>query len=97
MQPSPLTKTCCQCEACKPAASFLRCPKSDDGLTARCIACVLANSARDRAEREARRLPPSALGASRPVLATRVAAGVAKRRQRSNLTTSRSERTAAHG
>lgn len=97
MQSSPLMKTCCQCQACKPAASFLPCPKADDGLTVRCIACVLANSARDRAEREARRPTQDALGTSRPVLATRVAAGAAKRRQRSNLTPSRNERTAAHG
>lgn len=96
MQRSPLTKCCCQCSTSKPAASFLRCPKFDDGLTARCIACVLANSARDRAEREARRTPQVALGQSRPAFATRVAAAGAKRRQRSNLTLSRIERTARH-
>lgn len=97
MQSSPLMKACVQCGCDKPAASFLPCPKADDGLTVRCIACVLANAGRDRAEREARRPPQSALGASRPVLATRVAAGAAKRRQRSNLTPSRNERTATHG
>lgn len=97
MQPSPLSKCCVQCANVKPAASFLPCPKADDGLTVRCIGCVLANSARDRAEREARRASQDALSHPRPVLATRVAAGAAKRRQRSNLTPSRNERTAAHG
>lgn len=97
MLSSPLTKVCVQCAHAKPAASFLPCPKADDGLTVRCIACVLANSARDRADREARRAPTVALDRPRPVLATRVAAGASKRRQRSNLTPSRIERTAAHG
>lgn len=97
MQSSPLMKACVQCGCDKPAASFLPCPKADDGLTVRCIACVLANAGRDRAEREARRASQAALSHPRPNLATRVATGGAKRRQRSNSTPSRNERTAAHG
>lgn len=52
--PLPSAKTCCQCEASRPASDFLPCPQSDDGLTKRCRPCVLANAARDRAAREAR-------------------------------------------
>lgn len=90
----PSAKTCCQCETRRPAADFLPSPLSDDGLTKRCRHCVLANAARDRAEREARR---SAAESRRPVLATGAAARGSKRRQRANLTPSAIERTATHG
>lgn len=67
--PSPVTKTCCQCATCRPAADFLPCSQSDDGLTKRCRPCVLANAAQDRAEREARQAARAAEAPRKPASA----------------------------
>lgn len=54
--PLPSHKTCRQCSTLRPAGDFLPSPITADGLTDRCKPCVFGNAARDRAEREARRM-----------------------------------------
>jgi hypothetical protein len=88
---TPPVKRCCQCAKSRRVTEFLTSSLSDDGLTDRCVPCVLANAARDRAEREARRQHASAT-----LPATRAAARGPEMPPAANLPPSANERTARH-